>query len=358
MCLSVQNLNGNFFYIQSGTTYVLTAAIYLTNSAGGCQVAIVQGYTTTHGDWSTTRPVIQMNSADTTTPVISVCSPGPTEDLRFENLDLVVTGAYASSMVYAYGVSSPGLQFNSIKFDETGANTSAFAAVAIEDAGASVEATFYNCEFALNGQYGVQDYGGNNDGPIIFAWSYCHGAAACLNDGNTGNNQKWFVKHSVFANNTRHIYMQSTGGYILSMEGNDFYDATDEAVRVNSTSLLLAEMTNNIVWNVGTYGFYFTQAPGLNYNCQNAFGDIGTANYFGGNTATAYGCTDVSLSASPFANPSSANFALNSNSGGGALLKGAGWAGTLPAGIGYADIGALQSQGSSGSHASAYAIQQ
>jgi hypothetical protein len=55
---------------------------------------------------------------------------------------------------------------------------------------------------------------------------------------------------------------------------------------------------------------------------------------------------DVSLSVSPFV--SSSNFALNSTGGGGAALKAAGFPGVSPAGTGYLDIGALQSQAAAG----------
>ena len=64
----------------------------------------------------------------------------------------------------------------------------------------------------------------------------------------------------------------------------------------------------------------------------------------------------MNLTANPFVGGS--NFALNSTSGGGAALKAKGFPGITPAGTGYADIGALQSQGSAGGSAAPHAYVQ
>jgi hypothetical protein len=91
----------------------------------------------------------------------------------------------------------------------------------------------------------------------------------------------------------------------------------------------------------------------------NAYGNQSTAAYvpysFGavsagvlGGTPAGMNSSDITLTVSPFNNPSGGDFTLNNTAGGGAALKAAGFPGLTPAGTGYLDIGALQSAAAAG----------
>lgn len=83
------------------------------------------------------------------------------------------------------------------------------------------------------------------------------------------------------------------------------------------------------------------------YGGGNAFGSASTANVSGDRNNFPALAGDITLTADPFTSRSSADFSLNSISGGGAACKGAGFPGILIAGgTGHADIGPLQSSGS------------
>lgn len=104
---------------------------------------------------------------------------------------------------------------------------------------------------------------------------------------------------------------------------------------------------NNIVYGSGGYGLEYTQSAGQVIADYNAYGANTSGNY---DSTYAPGLHDVVLTASPFTDPANGDFSLNDDPGGGALLKGKGYPGTLPyGGTGYADIGALQHQDSGGS---------
>ncbi|MGO9519564.1 MAG: hypothetical protein ACLPND_21210 [Candidatus Korobacteraceae bacterium] len=97
-------------------------------------------------------------------------------------------------------------------------------------------------------------------------------------------------------------------------------------------------LQNSIMYGNGAYGINAAGVYPTAINQNNAYG----ANTSGDRNNLAVGTGDVSLSANPFT--SSSNFALNATAGGGAALKAHGTPGLMPAGTGYIDIGALQSQ--------------
>ena len=110
-------------------------------------------------------------------------------------------------------------------------------------------------------------------------------------------------------------------------------------------------LVNCIAYGNGASGALFSGANcnAVVMNC--AFG----ANTTAAITAIGNGLSinNVTLSADPFTNAASGNFALNSTSGGGAACKAAGIPGAFPGGTttGYLDIGAAQTQASTAGYA-------
>jgi hypothetical protein len=153
------------------------------------------------------------------------------------------------------------------------------------------------------------------------------------------------VVQSAFGNNSRDIYEQAAGGGSIQLNADSFQNSTNEHVKAN-TNLNWMEVWNSIFYG-GTYGISITSCL-FCASSSNAYGNLSTANYTG--WIASPNSTDVALTANPFT--SSSNFALNSTSGGGTLLKSTGFPGVTSFGTGFASVGALQP--SSGSTAIPY----
>ena len=331
--------DSNTVWEQSGTytcTALANSACYDNQNAVGTPVTVtVEGYGATHGDFGT-RPLMTTSAASTS--IFYLNSKMTLINLSMSN----TTGGAASSLVNN-SAGSETLILYRCKLDISG--TTGGQGIYIQNANPSTGV--WDSEFVLNSTgYGIEDTGGNNSPVFIGQGSYFHGGMAGIWDGNNGNNQRWYISDSTFASNTRHVYMQN-GGPVMVLHHNNFYNATNEAVRDNQGNGYTYLVDNNIFWG-GTYGFYaasFGSSVGMTN--ANAYGNLSVANYTG--IPAGYNSSDIALTASPFKNPSTPDFSLNSTAGGGALLKAAGFPGVTAAGTGYLDIGALQSQGSSGS---------
>jgi hypothetical protein len=336
----------NQIFIQAGTYNIGTVTIKNQNSGNSNLVISYLGYGTYHGDLGT-KPVFTTAS---NTPIFIIANAQTTEDTAIYNLTLTTSDtSYTQGLLDAYLTSSPGLQIVNCKFDLTALTSGSGSAGAVfsnPGQGNNIAAIFYNNEFTgTTYSNGIVDLGGNNV-PIIMEWNYFHGLAAGVWDNNTGANQRWLIKHNVFANNTRGVYQQAAGGFWLEIEGNDFYNQTSENVKFNNQALYWITAANNIMYG-GTYGFYVpTSAPGLQMIMDNAFGGVSTANYNAGvgwQTSALNGGADVALgSCQPFSAPSSGDFSLSTC--GKAALAAKGFPGVTPFGTGYLDIGALQSK--------------
>jgi hypothetical protein len=266
--------------------------------------------------------------------------------VNFVNLRMSFTGSGGYRLIsLANGNNGRSLVENCI-FDLTGGGGN--AGIYINDARSDVGLIVIGSSFLLSSAaYGIQDTGGNGS-TIVLVGNYFAGGLVGLWDGGSGgnpNSQRWVVQNNVFNGNGRGIYAQEGVAYAL-LSGNSFYGQTNENVYLALTTSTAIIAQNNIFWG-GTYGLWLSQVPSVSYSASNAYGNQGTAafaNWF----ASPSWARDVTLSANPFTNTATPNFALNSTAGGGAALKTAGFPGVTPAGTGYLDIGALQSQAAAG----------
>ena len=132
--------------------------------------------------------------------------------------------------------------------------------------------------------------------------------------------------------------------------GNTAYNCGRNGIYFNNNANTPSVVLGNLLVNNGGYGIAYqnTIIPTANNN-PNAF-----YNNTSGNTNANYSVfhpyynstvSDITLTASPFVNPSSGNFGLNTTAGGGALVRGTGWPLTYPGLSGstsYPSFGVIQ----------------
>jgi len=334
-------IGSNTIWIKNGT-FTTSAALRNTNAAGSNVQVTFEGYNSTHGDITPaciaaatcTRPLI---TASTNIDVF-VCAAGAT--WQYLNISNTYSGTYGHALISMYNCFNTfQVLFN--KLDMSG-TTGSGALVTFDNVSNQTVLLAYGNECVNNStSYCLIDYNGNNS-IIEMKWNYAHGGLGLVWDGNQGNNVRWRLAGNACGSATRCVYEQGTGNGWIEFDGNSCQAMANECVKTVGTMNYMGA-SNNAIYNA-TYGIYNTSTPSFTYSQGNWFGDISTANY---NDFPA-GLGDGSLSANPFT--SSTVFTLNSTSGGGALLKAAGFPGATPAGTGYIDVGALQSQvASSGS---------
>jgi hypothetical protein len=326
-------VSSNTFWVKSGT-YTQTVSFNSNSSSATLYYLTFEGYGSTHGDFGT-KPLL-------TTATNSVPIFAPLATATYINLNLSSTAGTSNPLIYVNQVSPAFVSVYRSKLDCTGTSSGGCNGVQVYNS--STYLSIVDTEIALTtGQPGIEDGGGTSQSDLIYlSGDYIHGGLAGLADYGS-NYERWVVTNTVFSGNSVGVYSTSANAQVMIITGNSFYNQTNENVRSSSSSLFVAQ--NNIFYG-GTYGIRNGFAPLQTFSNVNAFGNIGTANY----SNFPAGITgDISLSANPYTNAGGGVFTLNSTAGGGAALKAAGFPGVTPAGTGYLDIGALQSQGASGS---------
>lgn len=323
-------VNGNTIWIKSGT-YSSSVSLNTVNQASIVVDVTYEGYGTAHADFGT-RPVIVTTGGNNTWENYGKST--------FINLVIQPT-----NFCFDMSKSSSAQLFTYLVKCDVSANSGG-GGIYNQNSGAGfIWGVLVNTEFSLNSTaYGVEDLGGNFN-HLVALWDYFHGGAAGVWDGNNSNAQLWLIRNCTFASNSRGVYQQASDNSYVELVGNNFYSQTNQNVYLNAAGLPYVTAANNIFYG-GTYGIFINGTPLISISQSNAYGNLSTANYSG--WVAGINSSDIALSANPFTAPSSANFALNSTSGGGAALKAAGFPGVTPFGTGYAAVGALQPQASSG----------
>lgn len=346
------SVGGNTIYGKATASYTVTSA--QTFATGNSEPITFIGYTSTRGDngqftWTTStnsidlllfngasnyvfQNVIFSTTAGTPGIGLHAGNPGPT-----------------SGLVHLINCSVQGF---SAGIDGFFSQEYSFVTLLIE-----------NTE--ITGSVGA---GIENSGQTVIVGSFIHGNGGdgVVTDSSTGGvSGPWFIAHSIIkSNGGKGVNFNANNGNPGTnsayqwpvMLNNDVINNTGDGIAININqagdpgSLLI---WNNVIDSNGGFGVNAVGTPafgiGLISFRNNAFRNNTSGNY---NQVPA-GTGDVSLSADPFVNRASNNFALNSTSGGGAACKQAGFPGVLQiGGTGYIDIGALQSQGGAGPSAS------
>jgi hypothetical protein len=338
-------------YVKNSGTYTVTATltIILDSSVSPGRPLSIIGYTTTRGDNGQFTWTTATNSID----LISISS-GSTQgkNVLLQNINFTTTAGTKKN-----AIESASNSVNSTMLILINCTINGFL-VGIE--GNTAVNGAFNGLYVYNSRItGCSSHGVRNG-----AMTYMYG---CCMDGNGGDGFNtttapfptadcgWVFERCIFYNNTLNG-LNSANDNTLASALSQFILCTNCIFSSNTQAGFLLEAAicplpqfNNCIFdNNTTYGINFGGTNGAGwapplcmYN--NAFNP-------GANSQTATlhcgtGTNPITLTASPFVNPSIGNFALNTNAGGGALLNGLGFPGILNyGGTGYSSVGALEVQ--------------
>lgn len=327
--LSLMTVTGHQCYVAAGTYSISTGLA--TSSGISTNLGIIRliGYNTTRGDLAfpstLTRPVIQLSAAVT---ALTDANGG----FRFENLTIDgnskvspavnITGQY-SAMVNCI---IKNFAYNASGMITLAGNATSFCA----------------CEVTANSGTTAIIY--TNGGSTSITNCYIHDNTCAATGAIYANAQNTTIENCIFANNTH----ATTHGIFVSfhqniIRNNVFYNNAGDGINNNTFYGLQGEISGNIFMNNAGYGLNMnkmsptTSDPMIHHNAY-------YNNTSGARNHSNAGTGDVTLTADPFTDAANGDFSLNNDAGGGALLKKLGFPGALiGGGIGYYDIGALQS---------------
>jgi hypothetical protein len=321
---------GQTLNIKAGT-YTITSTLVTPNVS---YISVI-GYQITHADGGT-KPLI--TTATNSTDMIDSGGAGSYSYSNiYDNLSLSNTAATAGIGIVKTAANGPivvrNCKLTGFTYDLNGDN-------------AGSHYIFYPTLTVVNTELGTSQYGAYNDGQIWVIGSYVHGASNTGIYANPDSND-WdtvTIVGSVIDSNNVGVKVNDNVMFVNSVVSHSTGVGVDLLQPYTNFSAV-----NSIFYGNGTYGVYQSNAGGpyqVGGYTNNAWGANGTANTLNLVIPASASANDVALTASPFVG--SSNFALNSTSGGGAALKAKGFPGIMPAGTGYEDIGALQSQASAG----------
>lgn len=329
-----ENATGQIVWVKAEATISITATITLSpnGSSGSLQPTQINGYTTTRGDNG------QVTIQATSTGPNPMMTLNPNTGVIYRNF--IVDGN--SEATGGYGVSSFGsnclLENFLVKNCKSGGisfnNQNNIALRCIVTACCVTGGAAFRTENSNGPNYVIDCIAYANSG-TGFAGAVMV-AIRCISANNTGSSSDGFGGTST----TNGIGI-NTGSVVL--DHCLAYSNGRDGFRISGTGAALVTPVvfgNCIAWgNTGKdIDCIETLTAGAMFNFNNAY--VTSTNY----TA---GPGDVTLSADPTVAGATNNFALNSTAGGGTSCKAAGFPGVLAiGGTGYADIGALQSQGS------------
>jgi hypothetical protein len=313
----------NSMFIQTGT-YVITATIQTPGPTH-----YIEGYGTNHYDGGT-KPVL--TTSTNSTKFWSVCtSAGGAGTVTFYNIQMSNTAVTPSVGLYNFG----GLQSVTL----SNLTMIGFTTHMIANVDYIGDLHVWNCEFntgtvAIN----TNITSSNQVGNISIYGSYIHGFTSTTGAVQAYNTSIVTIAFSVLANN---VVAVGNVAYQVNLINTDVYANTGSAILPG----VIVNCVNSIFY--GNSGASTTVLNPIGQSTQTPICGTGRNNAFGGNTKNyptgsipSFG--EITLTASPFT--SSTNFTLNSTSGGGALLKKAGFVPTVVGSTATAtmDVGAIQ----------------
>jgi hypothetical protein len=321
---------GNTTWVKATGIYSLGTHLTLNISGGGNgQLTLIAGYTTTRGD----NGQVTINCSTTLTG--SACINVQTNGVVFANFLVSANGNSARGVQIGVGQSA---MYNVVC---TGF-TDSFAFFS-----GNTGIMFVNC---LASSCTCPGFSISGWGSLIECYAIGCQIGFSLNNAGLTN-----LLRCIAANNTGST---SYHGFDVQANQNSLlindcvaYGNGGDGFRLEEAQQTVYMVQNNISYGNTGFGFNYPVAPtgmffGINYN---AYGSNGSGNL---NNIPA-GANDVTLSSNPFINASGGTFTLNTNVGGGAACRTAGFQGTNGgATSGSIDIGAIQSavSGGGGSH--------
>ena len=328
--------------ITTTTQFLFTAVTQPNSGSPGC---FLQGYTSTRGDQG---QVTIQQTAEISFDNAIIAIANNTGGFLVSNFILDCNSQTGGQALHVQGQQGSNVMFNISATNcknssgAIGFNNSGHYCIRCSVTGYTGTGSQFTIDGGNGGNFCIDCTATGGTGPgFVFAYSTC---IRCIAANNTGTTSDGFQ-----------ISPNSTAS-IINIDQSVAYNNGRDGIHVSPGTLL--SITNTVLY--GNAGF------GINDVATNPLilGQvIADYNAFGSNTSGARenipaGSHDVTLSADPFVNGASANFALNSTAGGGTALKGVGFPGALlVGGTGFMDIGALQHQATAGGGTSGAPIQ-
>lgn len=329
----------NTFYVKATGTLTVTAA--LTPAIGNDVLMQFIGYSTTRGDGGRATWTTATNSVNLIT------FQNGAFNYSFENFIMSSTAGTPGD-----GVTNNNAIIGNVRLANClieGWRYGANGDFAIQDR--FLNLILENCEVTNCTLIGVVNTGGTT---LIGCYIHDNGSHGFqITQGATARNSGIYAERSVFYNN---------GGSGIYLDyGANQYNEIVNCASVGNVGDGLTIVSGNpgmplLVWNSifasnGGWGIGWSSS-----NLRYAWLSFHNNAYFGNTSGTvqqpvAQSAADVTLSGSPFNNPSGDDFSLNSTTGAGAQCKGAGYQGTMNGATisgNSIDIGAVQSASSGG----------
>lgn len=324
---------GNISWVKAESTITTTSTITINfaNGTSGTMPAI-NGYTSSRGDGG--QVTIQA-SASTSGNILTLSSAGVTlanfvvdcnSQTSTAGMTLNATGVRGWNVLVKNCTSTHGIAFNG-------------------------ETDCWQC--TVTGQTAASDGGAFailNNGQVHLC-AFCVAESNSVTGFNSTSVNQFICLHCISANNSgasSHGYFSVMGTGQLVLLNCIAYKDGGDGIRASIGSQTGTTIINTITYGNTGWGVNVTtsQIPsGTRWFDYNSYGSNTSGNFTNFNAGT----HDVSLTADPFVNGASNNFALNNTAGGGNALRGAGFPGTLAiGGTGAVDIGVLQHSGGGG----------
>lgn len=327
---------GNTVHVQVGTYTLATNQELLPGPF------TLRGYAVTHNDYAG-RPTLTTGT-NSPTQMLGCGASWVQSNNVFDNVNFSSAASSPGYGIAGNGGSCYGVTIMNAKF-------SGFSTAISGDSSAGTN--YINSLILFNVEFSGMTAAVDNDGGVVMRGCYLHGQTSYgvrVGTGAPAGATVLNITETVISGaGTYGIYMPRVLQLILNHvtiadSGSDGVNyPSGQTVGGNSDNY--TSISNSLFYGNGGYGVNLASGSVMTGNFFNAYG--GNTSGARNNFSAGYG--DVTLSASPFNNPSGGDFSLNNTSGGGAALQSAAFPGAMSGGTmtGYSDIGAIQHESSS-----------
>lgn len=335
---------GNKGHVKASGTYTVTTTQNIAATDGGTanNITTLIGYTTTRGDGGKVTWTTATNSVD----LITFAATG---NVRFRNFNFTCTAGTPGNGITA-GTAGPcgNIQFYNCIIDgfNIGMNGPFIGTYAI------VPLMMINCEIKNCVSHGLL-----NSYALVLHGCYIHNNGGDgIRFGTSGNDQQSAaITHCVIYSNAGRGIGQVASAFgnnsFVYIQNSAFVSNTSDGIGMTNGNNSGIYIVNSIFVSNGGYGFDIqTNAMHL-FSLNNAFYNNTTAPY---SAAILNSQGDITMTGTPFNNPSGADFSLNNTPSAGAFCRQVGFPGTSPMGVGNLDVGPLQIAGGSGGAGGSY----
>lgn len=336
----IASLNSSLLHtiwVQSGTYTVTAVAIDLTGVTSVTGLTY-QGYQTTHGDNTGTKPLI--TTATNSTKLVKCRGAANLASVTFRNITFSNTAGTRDDGIYASTEGEGGAML---------VDLCVFDGLLVGIRGDFSTDYYWRVLYLNRSEFkNCTSHGVSHDGSTVAHGCWSHGNAGdgfSLQDSGGDNSvAASMVLVDCVASGNNYGARQGGGAqHSLIAINCVFYNNTLDGLNNNLLRSYI-NCVNCIFDSNGAYGLSANNAPGISITLYNAFRNNTTASHLNVPSDP----SDITLSAGPFTSAGS-DFSLNNTAGGGAALKAVGYPGVTSFGTGNIDVGALQSAGSGGS---------